>query len=70
MARGGFVLGGIKNMKAFVPREKMSKKARRGLDAQNRTLWSFSPVTRRAESKKAYNRKRKLRTDWNAQLPF
>lgn len=50
-------------MKSFVPREKMSKKARRQLDRQSREGWSISPVTRRVESKKAYSRKRKLHFD-------
>lgn len=57
-------------MKAFVPREKMSKKARRALDSQRRAGWGISPVTRRAENKKAYSRKRKLHSDWDVQLPF
>ena len=47
------------NMKGFVPREKMSKKQRKELDSAKRNEWSFSPVTRRVESKKIYNRKRK-----------
>ena len=46
-------------MKGFVPREKMSKKQRKELDSVKRNEWSFSPVTRRVESKKVYNRKRK-----------
>lgn len=57
-------------MKAFVPREKMSKKARRALDSQRRAGWGMSPVTRRVESQKAYSRKRKLHSDWDVQLPF
>ena len=46
-------------MKGFVPREKMSKKQKKELDRAQREAWSFSPVTRRVESKKVYNRKRK-----------
>ena len=46
-------------MKRFVPREKLGKKARRALDRARRAEWAFPPVTRRVESKKAYNRKRK-----------
>lgn len=46
-------------MSKFIPREKMGKKARKELDRQRRTLWQFSPVTKKMESKKLYNRKRK-----------
>lgn len=46
-------------MKPFVPREKLGKKARRALDQEKRERWTFSPVTRKVESKKIYNRKRK-----------
>ena len=48
-------------MKRFVPREKMGKKARRQLDSLQRGTWTFSPVTRKIESKKRYDRKRKTR---------
>ena len=50
-------------MNKFVPRVKMSKKARKKLDAEKRTAWAFSPVTRKIESKKIYNRKRVSRTE-------
>lgn len=40
------------------PRPKLSKKARKELDAQKRTTWAFSPVTKKVESKKIYNRKK------------
>ena len=46
-------------MKHFIPKEKLSKKARKQLDSGQRTTWSFSPVTKKVESKKLYNRKRK-----------
>ncbi len=46
-------------MSKFIPREKMGKKARKELDRQRRTLWQFSPVTKKMESKKRYNRKKK-----------
>ena len=39
--------------------EKLSKKARKLLDSEQRTTWAFSPVTKKVESKKPYNRKRK-----------
>jgi len=47
------------SMKRFVPREKLGKKARKQLDSEQRTPWTFSPVTKKVESKKLYNRKRK-----------
>ena len=46
-------------MKRFVPREKLGKKARKQLDSEQRATWAFSPVTKKVESKKLYNRKRK-----------
>lgn len=57
----------MKNEK-FVPFEKLSKKKQRELNAQKRCGWGdISPVTRKAESKKAYNRK-KLRGKDSAEL--
>ena len=47
-------------MKKFVPREKLSKKARKQLDSEQRATWTFSPVTKKVESKKPYNRKQKF----------
>ena len=44
-------------MDRFIPREKMGKKARKELDARKRATWSFSPVTKKVESRKKYNRK-------------
>jgi len=46
-------------MDKFIEREKMSKKARRELDRQRRVVWIISPVTRRADDKKKYSRKRR-----------
>ena len=37
--------------KQFIPREKLSKKARRALDAAKRQTWAISPVSRKAENK-------------------
>lgn len=45
-------------MTKFISRDKLGKKARRALDAQGRTLWTLSPVSRKTESKKRYNRKK------------
>ena len=46
-------------MNKFISRQKMSKKARKELDAKQRSTWSFSPVTKKVENNKLYNRKRK-----------
>ena len=39
-------------MTRIVSREKLGKKARKALDAGRRATWTFSPVTRRVESRK------------------
>ena len=46
-------------MKKFIPKEKLGKKARKQLDSEQRTTWTFSPVTKKVVSKKLYNRKQK-----------
>ena len=46
-------------MVGFVPKDKLSKKARKELDRERRVTWDFSPATRTVESKKRYNRRRK-----------
>ena len=45
-------------MAKFVSREKLSKKAQKELDNQKRTVWAFSPTTKKVESKKLYNRRK------------
>ena len=45
-------------MDKFIPKEKMSKKAQKRIAAEQRGIWAFSPVTRKIDSKKLYNRKR------------
>lgn len=45
-------------MTKFIPHDKLSKRARRERDNQRRTLWPYSPVTKKIESKKRYNRKK------------
>ena len=46
-------------MKAFIPIEKQSKKARRACHAKQRRTWgAISPVTRRPPEPKAYKRKK------------
>ena len=46
-------------MTRFIPREKLGKKARRRLDSERRAFWPVVPVTRKVESVKLYNRKKK-----------
>ena len=48
-------------MAKFIPKEKMSKKARKELDRRRRVTWAFSPVTKMVDSRKIYSRKRKTR---------
>ena len=43
-------------MGKFIPKEKLSKKKQRELNAQQRTTWTISPVTRRSDDPKVYNR--------------
>ena len=38
----------------FIPKEKLSKKAQRELNAARRTLWAVSPVSKKVESKKHF----------------
>ncbi len=45
-------------MTRFIPRDKMSKKARRQLDRQSRRLWQICPATRVEAGKKRYDRKK------------
>jgi hypothetical protein len=45
-------------MRKFVPKEKMSKKARRALHLAARKTWGpLNPVTRKPKNPKAYDRK-------------
>ena len=43
-------------MEKFIPKEKLSKKKQRELNAQCRVTWSISPVTRKSADPKIYNR--------------
>ena len=52
-------------MNKFIPREKLSKQTRKKLDSERRASWTFSPVSRRVESKKVYSRKRKSHDRYN-----
>lgn len=53
-------------MKKFIPYEKLSKKERRKLDLTRRQTWGqLSPVTRKPQNSKAYNRRKSQ--DWKNQ---
>ena len=52
-------------MARFVPKEKLSKKARKELNRQRRRMWDFSPVTKTVDSRKLYNRKKNTRDRYN-----
>ena len=55
-------------MEKFVPYEKMSKKDKSKIDQMRRGSWGdVNPVSRKAEIKKLYNRKRTQ--DWKKELP-
>ena len=59
-------------MEKFIPYEKLSKKEQRKRDAQRRSSWQgISPVTRRAENPKVYNRRKAQKwKDDSASVPF
>ena len=57
-------------MTKFIPKEKLSKKARKELDSKRRVTWAFSPVTKTVDSKKVYSRKRKAQTRDDTGLGF
>lgn len=44
------------NTKKFIPKEKLSKKAKREIDNSQRKVWVITPITKRLESKKLYKR--------------
>ena len=48
----------FRNLRNLLYLIKLSKKARKELDNQKRTVWAFSPTTKKVESKKLYNRKK------------
>lgn len=56
-------------MERFIPKDKLSKKAKRALNAQYRQVWEICPVSRKRPNKKAYNRKTPRRyEDENPQM--
>ena len=55
-------------MEKFIPYEKLSKKEKRKIDQARRQTWGeLSPVTRKPENSRAYNRNRTQ--DWKKELP-
>lgn len=57
-------------MEKFIPYEKLSKKQQKAINAKRRGTWgALSPVTRKVESKKIYNRQkaRKRWDEWNTE---
>ena len=59
-------------MEKYVPFEKLSKKKQRELNAKRRNTWgSISPITRKPNSPKAYNRRKALKwNDDSSSVPF
>ena len=50
---------GADSMTRFIEESKLSKRARKELNAARRKTWDVNPISRKVESKKLYNRKRK-----------
>ena len=59
-------------MEKFIPFEKLSKKERQKRNAARRGSWyGLSPVTRKPESSKAYNRRKAQKwSDGSGSVPF
>lgn len=59
-------------MEKFIPYEKLSKKKRRELDKLRRRTWGqLSPVTRKPENPKAYNRQKARKRTYDPDIvPF
>ena len=58
-------------MEKFIPYEKLSKKEQRRRNAAKRNTWGpLSPVTRRSENPKAYQRQKAQRTFENDAVLF
>jgi len=47
----------------YVPRNKLSKKAKRQEDLKHRKVWGISPVTRKPPNPKIYKRKKNVNED-------
>ena len=55
-------------MEKFIPYEKLSKKEKRKMNLAKRQTWgSMSPVTRKPENSKAYNRRKEQ--NWKKDCP-
>ena len=50
-------------MEKYVPTKKLSKKAKKQLARQKRLQWNISPVTRKPQNPKAYDRKKSREGD-------
>ena len=58
-------------MEKFIPYEKLSKKEQRRRNREKRSTWgALSPVTRRRENPKAYNRRKAQRPLDGDAVPF
>lgn len=57
-------------MERFIPKEKLSKKARKVLDRAGRRTWEISPVSRKTGNKKRYDRKRARKPEDGIELSF
>ncbi len=55
-------------MKRMISYDKLSKKEKKAYNAKRRVVWGFSPVTRKKENAKAYNRKKARKEEDDA--PF
>ncbi len=54
-------------MSRFVAYEKLSKRQKKEIDKARRATWGLvNPVSRRVESAKTYNRKRRRREEWDS----
>ena len=53
-------------MKKFVPKEKLSKKAKKALNEEKRTQWAFAPVSRVIPNKKKESLKKVRPKEENA----
>ena len=56
-------------MEKYIPYEKLSGKEKRRRDLQRRGTWGgISPVTRKPENSRAYNRRKAMaRSGWSAE---
>ena len=57
-------------MERFIPKEKLSKKARKALDRAGRRTWEISPVSRKTANKKRLDRKRARKPEDGIELSF